>query len=100
MYPLALILVLRNKSSGFWAKAAMDTSTRITTAVTEIDLMTRALLGRWKQGLHRVQNHRCLDGSVMSSALQDQSVTGNQREKLFESAGHAPAKYWAGWLVF
>ena len=45
MYPLGLMSVLRKKSSGFWAKAAMDTSTRITTAVTEVDLMTRASLG-------------------------------------------------------
>jgi hypothetical protein len=43
MYPLGRIAELRNKSPGFWAKAAMDTSTRITTAVTEIELMTRTL---------------------------------------------------------
>jgi hypothetical protein len=39
------MLVLPNNSSGSWAKAAIDTNKRITTAEIEIDFTAPALLG-------------------------------------------------------
>src|SRR5579859_4063522 len=94
MYPLGRMSELRNRSPGFWAKAARDTSTRITTAVTEIELMTRALLGHSSGtgsascSKPSLSCHRCLlDGSVRSSALQVHSVTGKTRASSLDSIG-------------
>jgi hypothetical protein len=59
------MLALANSSSGSWAKAAIDTNTRISTQEIEIDFTAPASL----------HFDCCLDGSVLSSAHNVCSVT-------------------------
>jgi hypothetical protein len=72
--------VLANNSSGSWARAAIDTNKRIITEEIEIDFTAPALLGF----------DRCLDGSVLSSALSVCIVSKSHQKLSIPKGCHEP----------